>query len=82
VREKGLSFLKGVKLGVFTVPGDPEGAVEFEPVLKIAAEHGYSGWLVIEAEQDPDVRNPYKYQSMGLKSLKAMAKAAGLDKAA
>jgi inosose dehydratase len=82
VREKGLSFLEGVKRGVFTVPGDPEGAVKFEPVLKIAADHGYTGWLVIEAEQDPDVRNPYKYQSMGLKSLKAMAKAAGLDKAA
>jgi inosose dehydratase len=77
-----LSFLEGVKRGVFTVPGDPEGAVDFAPVLKIAAEHGYHGWLVIEAEQDPDVRNPYKYQSMGLKSLKAFAREAGLDRAA
>ena len=48
-----LSFLEGVRRGVFTVPGDPEGCVDFQPVLKIAAEHGYSGWLVIEAEQDP-----------------------------
>ena len=51
-------FLEGVRRGVFTVPGDPEGGVDFPPVLKIAAEHGYSGWLVIEAEQDPAVRNP------------------------
>ncbi len=71
---------EGVRRGVFTVPGDPEGAVDFLPVLKIAAEHGYDGWLVIEAEQDPEVRNPFKYQSMGLKALKAMAREAGLDK--
>ncbi|WP_105401557.1 myo-inosose-2 dehydratase [Neorhizobium sp. T7_12] len=80
VRNEGLSFLEGVRRGVFTVPGDKEGGVGFPPVLKIAAEHGYEGWLVIEAEQDPDVRNPFEYQSMGLSSLKAMAQAAGLDK--
>ncbi|MUO80392.1 myo-inosose-2 dehydratase [Agrobacterium vitis] len=82
VRDEKLSFLEGVRRGVFTVPGDSEGGVNFPPVLKIAGEHGYEGWLVIEAEQDPDVRNPYDYQSLGLASLKAMAKAAGLDKAA
>jgi inosose dehydratase len=79
-REENLSFLEGVRRGVFTVPGDPEGGVEFEPVLKIAAEHGYSGWLVIEAEQDPTVRDPVKYQSMGLDALKRMARAVGLDR--
>jgi inosose dehydratase len=80
VEAEGLSFLEGVRRGVFTVPGDREGEVQFEPVLKIAADHGYRGWLVIEAEQDPAVRNPFEYQSLGLKSLKAMAKATGLDK--
>ena len=80
VREEGLSFLEGVRRGVFTVPGDPEGGVAFEPVLEIAARHGYSGWLVIEAEQDPAVRDPVVYQSMGLRALKAMARETGLDK--
>ncbi|PPJ49442.1 myo-inosose-2 dehydratase [Rhizobium sp. KAs_5_22] len=80
VRDENLSFLEGVRRGVFTVPGDAEGGVDFLPVLRIAAEHGYQGWLVIEAEQDPDVRNPFEYQSLGLKSLKAMAREAGLDK--
>jgi len=80
VRDQNLSFLEGVRRGVFTVPGDAEGGVDFLPVLRIAAEHGYQGWLVIEAEQDPDVRNPFEYQSLGLKSLKAMAREAGLDK--
>ena len=80
VEEERLSFLEGVRRGVFTVPGDPEGGVDFVPVLKVAAEHGYSGWLVIEAEQDPLVRNPFEYQSLGLKSLRAFAQEAGLDR--
>ena len=81
VRKQGLSFLEGVRRGVFTVPGDPEGAVDFEPVLKVAADHNYSGWLVIEAEQDPEVRDPVTYQSMGLRALRQMAKTTGLDPA-
>lgn len=80
VRAGNLSFLEGVRRGVFTVPGDPEGGVDFAPVLRTAAAHGYQGWLVIEAEQDPAVRNPFDYQSMGLKALRAMARDAGLDK--
>ena len=58
VEAEHLSFLEGVRRGVFTVPGDPEGGVDFPPVLEVAAEHGYSGWIVIEAEQDPAVRDP------------------------
>lgn len=80
VRAGNLSFLEGVRRGVFTVPGDPEGGVDFAPVLRLAAAHGYQGWLVIEAEQDPAVRNPFAYQSMGLKALRAIARDAGLDK--
>jgi len=81
VRAANLSFLEGVRHGAFTVPGDPEGCVAFEPVLKIAAERGYSGWLVIEAEQDSAVRDPFTYQNMGLKALRAMARSTGLDAA-
>ncbi len=80
VENENLSFLEGVRRGVFSVPGDIEGSVDFNPVLKIAAEHHYDGWLVIEAEQDPAVRNPLEYQTLGLNSLKKMARLAGLDK--
>ncbi len=80
VRAERLSFLQGVRAGVFTVPGDPEGGVDFPPVLRVAAGHGYQGWLVIEAEQDPAVRNPRRYQAMGLTALKAFAREAGLDR--
>jgi len=80
VRDRNLSFLEGVRRGAFTVPGDPEGCVAFEPVLTIAAEAGYQGWLVIEAEQDSAVREPYHYQNMGFEALRRMARAAGLDR--
>lgn len=78
VRAERLSFLQGVRAGVFTVPGDAEGGVDFAPVLRVAAEHGYSGWLVIEAEQDPAVREPYRYQSLGLATLRETAREVGL----
>ena len=78
VEREDLSFLDGVRAGVFTVPGDPEGAVAFEPILRKLAAAGYNDWLVIEAEQDPAARNPRQYQSMGLEALKRFAAEAGL----
>ena len=76
---EGLSFLQAVRLGVFTVPGDHEGCVDFPAVLRIAARHRYSGWLIAEAEQDPAQRDPVYYQTLALKTLRAMAREAGLD---
>ncbi|WP_265519634.1 myo-inosose-2 dehydratase [Nitratireductor luteus] len=81
VETEGLSFLEGVRRGVFTVPGDAEGGIEFTPVLKVLARGGYEGWLVIEAEQDPLKADPVAYQSMGLKALRQAAVDAGLDRA-
>ena len=79
VRSEGLSFMDGVRAGVFTVPGDAEGGVSFEPLLQILKDSGYQGWIVIEAEQDPDQRNPFEYQSLGLKTLKSAASRLGLN---
>ena len=81
VENDNLSFLEGVRRGVFTVPGDKDGVIDFPPVLSVLAAQNYSGWLVIEAEQDPDQRNPFEYQSLGLKTLKSMTAVAGLDAA-
>lgn len=78
VRDERLSFIQGVLAGAFTVPGDQEGAVDFAPLLKQLAERGYDGWIVIEAEQDPDVRNPLLYQTLGLATLKRLAREVGL----
>lgn len=78
VRAEDLSFLQGVVQGAFTVPGDQEGGVDFKPLLQILADHNYDGWIVIEAEQDPDVRNPLLYQTLGLHTLKRIATETGL----
>lgn len=80
VRKEGWSFLQGVLGGAFTVPGDQEGGVDFKPLLKILAEAGYDGWIVIEAEQDPKLRNPLLYQTLGLATLKRLAREVGLDR--
>ena len=52
-------FMKAVREGVFTVPGD--GAVDFPSVFKILEEQGYEGWMVVEAEQDPAKANALEY---------------------
>lgn len=62
VRQQGWSFLTAVRNGAFTVPGD--GAVAFDPVFRLLAEAGYEGWLLVEAEQDPDRANPLQYAMM------------------
>ncbi|MCR9059869.1 MAG: myo-inosose-2 dehydratase [Rhodobacteraceae bacterium] len=73
IRNTAKSFMDGVRAGVFTVPGDEEGGIDFTPLLKILKDAGYEGWIVIEAEQDPVARNPFHYQSLGLKTLKTAA---------
>ncbi|MEU3844570.1 myo-inosose-2 dehydratase [Streptomyces sp. NPDC028635] len=59
VREEGLSFQDAIELGVFTVPG--EGAIDFRPILEVLADAHYQGWLVVEAEQDPNKAVPLEY---------------------
>jgi len=63
VYEEKLSFLKAVKLGVFTVPGD--GDLKMKPLAEIIHKSKYSGWLVVEAEQDPSIANPFEYAKKG-----------------
>jgi len=58
-KKKNWSFLQAVKEGVFTIPGD--GMIAFDPIFKLLEEHGYAGWMVVEAEQDPARANPLEY---------------------
>ena len=59
VSPEGWSFLTAVRNGAFTVPGD--GCVDFDPIFALLAEAGYTGWLLVEAEQDPAKANPLEY---------------------
>jgi inosose dehydratase len=58
MHEDGLSFWDALRQGIFTVPGDPEGCIDFAPLLAKLADDGWSGWLVVEAEQDPARAHP------------------------
>jgi inosose dehydratase len=62
------SFLHSVLEGVFTVPGD--GCVDFASVLR--ALRNYSGWIVLEAEQDPKRADPLTYASLGHANLRRL----------
>jgi inosose dehydratase len=74
-RNRDWSFLEAVINGAFTVPGD--GAIEFPGVLRALRDHGYRGWLVVEAEQDPAVAPAYKYAEMGYRHLAGLVAAMG-----
>ncbi len=61
VYDEKMSFLNAVKQGVFTVPGDPEGIIDFPSIFEIIKNSDYQGWIVLEAEQDPAKANPLEY---------------------
>jgi inosose dehydratase len=73
VKANGLSFLQGVRKGTFTVPGD--GVIDFAPIFDVLAENNYEGYVLVEAEQDPAIANPFEY---AVKARKYIAEKAGL----
>ena len=59
VLKKDTSFIDAVLAGVYTVPGD--GIIDFSPIVDVLKEINYEGWIVVEAEQDPELANPFVY---------------------
>jgi len=72
-RNRNWSFLDAVINGAFTVPGD--GAIDFPAIVARLKRHGYRGWLVVEAEQDPAVAPSYAYAEKGYKTLRSLVDA-------
>ena len=70
VHDEKLSFLTAVKQGVFTVPGDSEGCIDFPSLFEVIKNSDYQGWIVLEAEQDPAVANPLEYAIIARKFFK------------
>jgi inosose dehydratase len=58
------SFYQAIREGIFTVPGDPEGGIDFDPIFETFRRHNYEGWIVVEAEQDPANAPPLQYAEM------------------
>lgn len=71
--KEGYKFRKAVVEGCFTVPGD--GFVDFPGVFRELDKVGYEGWLLVEAEQDPALANPFEY---ALKAREYIRKTAGV----
>ena len=76
-RAKDASFMGAVMEGIFTVPGD--GCIDYPAILRVLADQGYVGWLVVEAEQDPNVAHPLTYAAMGFANLSRLAREAGFS---
>jgi len=77
IRENRGSFLDAVIAGAFTVPGD--GCIDFHAVGKALKGMDYSGWIVVEAEQDPAKAPPKEYSQMGFDHIIDVLKASGLE---
>ncbi len=71
------SFLDAVVKGAFTVPGD--GSLDFAAIVGRLAAHGYEGWFVVEAEQDPRVSPPLEMAKKGHAELMRVMALAGYE---
>ena len=71
------SFLDAVVKGAFTVPGD--GSLDFAAIVQRLADHGYEGWFVVEAEQDPKANPPLEMAKKGHKELLRVMALAGYE---
>ncbi|RBP79448.1 myo-inosose-2 dehydratase [Marinomonas rhizomae] len=74
---RDLPFLRAMLNGTFTVPSD--GFIDYGRLFKQLKASNYSGWLVVEAEQDPSVAHPLTYATKGANGLKQFCQDAGLD---
>jgi inosose dehydratase len=63
-RKEQADFITCIRRGVFTLPGT--GDLDFKPIVNVLLERGYSGWAMLEGEQDPAAHPPYKYAQKAL----------------
>ncbi len=75
--KEDLSFREAFLEGAFTVPGD--GCIDYKPLFDILKKNSYSGWLVVEAEQDPKKANPLEYAIKGYKYLNDTLKKSDIE---
>ena len=77
-RAERLSFLDSVVAGVFTVPGDPQGCIDFQAITDALRAIDYRGWIVVEAEQDPSTAPPREYSALGHRHIVEICERSGL----
>ncbi|MBD0381787.1 myo-inosose-2 dehydratase [Paenibacillus sedimenti] len=72
-RQEGVDFVTCIRKGVFTVPGD--GCIDFTQIIGELVQRGYSGWALLEGEQDPAVHPAYEYARKALAYINSIATA-------
>ncbi|WNQ14309.1 myo-inosose-2 dehydratase [Paenibacillus aurantius] len=76
-RAENADFITCIRRGVFTVPGD--GDLDFRPVLSELLDRGYSGWAMLEGEQDPAEHPAYELAQQAIKYLESLTPAKAGD---
>lgn len=71
-QKNNYSFRQAIRHNCFTVPGDGNGYVNFQKIFQALNDTAYSGWLIIEAEQNPEIANPFEYALKARYYLSAM----------
>ena len=61
------------------VTDNPVFGIDFHAVGKALKGMDYSGWIVVEAEQDPAKAPPKEYSQMGFDHIQDVLKASGLE---
>lgn len=78
-RNRDLGFLDAVLNGVFTVPGDGEGCIDFRAVLRVLKSVAYDGWFVVEAEQDPLTAPSQRFAAMAASYMNELCDALAIE---
>lgn len=72
------NFFDGVEAGVYLVPGDPDGCIDFQAITDRLKAIGYSGWIDVEAAQDPAKAQTYEYFKLGYEHIIEISGRSGL----
>lgn len=76
-RAEQADFVTCIRKGVFTVPGD--GNLDFAPIIAELQARGYSGWAMLEGEQDPAAHPPYEYALRALQHIDSLCQRNGTE---
>lgn len=60
-KKHNYSFRDAIKHNCFTIPEDGNGYINFEKIFQALEQINYNGWLIVEAEQNPEIANPFEY---------------------
>jgi inosose dehydratase len=69
-RADGVDFVTCIRRGVFTVPGD--GCIDFKPIISELVNRNYTGWALLEGEQDPGEHPAREYAEKAIRYLDSL----------